>query len=239
MEILGADIQESLIKEAKIRLGQSLIKTNVNYLLKNLADVSGMEQYNLVYSHFFLVDCALPESMFQNMYALVKEGGTLCCFEPIYQTDGLNMYLPFLGEEDKSALLDIHRDLLINIPGSKGLERDFAIKLPDLFIKNHLADIKIDLISSFEIAYQYTSQRKRYILLNSNKLLKSKDKFREVLAASPLYSGLSEDKRNRLFELEVKIAERIVKDTKSVFSSCYFTAGQMLAVKGIKGDCKR
>lgn len=33
MEILGADIQESLIKEAKIRLGQSLIKTNVNYLL--------------------------------------------------------------------------------------------------------------------------------------------------------------------------------------------------------------
>jgi 2-polyprenyl-3-methyl-5-hydroxy-6-metoxy-1,4-benzoquinol methylase len=232
--IVGADIQKELIEEAQREQDFFKGKRKVEYITKDLKDVSTMDSYDLVYSHFFLVDCMLPELMFRNMLTLLKKGGRLCCFEPIYQIDGLNMYLPFLSATDKAALMEIQKYILLEIPRKKGIKRDFATQLAELFLKNNLTNIKIELITSYEIIHKYSFERKRYIVLNSNRLLKSKDNYKNQLYTNPLFSQLSELQRKNLFEIEVKIAEMVIKNPEYIFNSCCFMCGQMMAIRGNK-----
>ena len=226
----GIDLQEDLITQAR----RECDLENLTYENVDFCKGEYKKEYDIIYSHFLLVDCKEPDNILENMYRGLKKGSIICCYEPFYQTDGLNSYIPFLSETEKSKLRELSRVLLIDIPRENGIYRDYAVSLPNRFYSLGLNNIEIEIIPTYELSEKYDVYRKRFILSQAKEIMKDKQVYREKICSGKLYSQLNQEQKDDYCEIQLKIVKEIVTNPKAFFSYRIFSAGSMLAIKGVK-----
>ncbi|SET34587.1 class I SAM-dependent methyltransferase [[Clostridium] polysaccharolyticum] len=227
---IGIDIQGDLIDQAR----RECDLENLTYETVDFCKEEYENEYDVIYSHFLLVDCKQADKILENMYKALKIGGTICCFEPFYQTDGLNSYMPFLNEKEKSKLRELSRELLIDIPRKNGISRDYAASIPNRFYAMRLSHIEIEIIPTYELSEKYDVYRKRFILSQAKEIMKDRQAYREKIYTSKLYSQLTQEQLDDYCNIQLKIVEEIVSNPKAFFSYRIFSAGSMLAIKGVR-----
>lgn len=230
----GIDIDTELVREAKKKAKLKQIH-NVRFRVSDI-NKEADAQYDMVYTHYTLVDTKEPEKLFDSMFRLVCEDGVMCCAEPLYQCDCNNVYMPFLTDEDKYTMNRILRRILIEIPRERGIDRLFGMRLPEMFNRYGLKETRIDVVAAYEYSKEYTNERKQQILKNSNEVLEDTKRYRERLEYNKLFSLLGKEDLDAYTRLQYVISECIVNNPEHYFSTGNFTYSNMIIIKGKKED---
>ena len=228
----GVDIDSDLLRDAK-RKAKEDKSTNVSFHVKNIQKKQEAI-YDVVYTHYTLVDTKEPIRLLRDAYNMVKKDGILCSVEPLYQCDCNNVYIPGLDNDDKDIMSKLLKKILISIPESKGIDRLVGMKLPAEFKKLGLKDISIKIVSAFDYGKEYDNERKKAIIKASEYVINNGRRYFDSLKISKLWREFSDEELDQYYRLQSKIAQYILRNPESYFEEGNFTYGNEIVIKGKK-----
>ncbi len=236
-QFTGVDLDTDLVREAKLRNKKDNI-ANLKFCVEDINKVN-YQEYDMVYTHCTLVDTKDSKQLFDAVYQAVKNNGIICCIEPLYQCDCNNVHIPALDENDKEVMSRILKKILIDIPKSRGIDRLYAMKIPNVFHSYRIKQIEIEVISTFEYCKNYDKNRKQRIIESSNYVLNYIDRYYNDMKQHKLYSLLDEKSIEDYCGIQYKISEYIIRNPDEYFRQGNFTYGNMLIIKGIKTELRK
>lgn len=236
-EVIGVDLNENLIEEA-IRQNRDGTQNPV-FVAGDACRLPYVDNsFDLVVTHFLLVDCKNAELILREMKRVVRDNGCICCFEPIYQVDFLNMFLPFLKSEELNTLSRVYRKMLIDVPAQFGIDRTISTALPYLFRKLELDDFQIDIFSTYRLSAGYSVELQDMIREQCREVLLNPKLYHESIVNSQLGKVMDPDEIEAYIKIELSLAKRIYSGESNICDACLFSVGNVIGIKAIKRNCK-
>jgi len=232
--IVGLDINPASIEIANQRKEQSEQGDKITYQVGDLLSLDDKDPFDLVFAHFFLIDTQNADDVLAHLFRLTQPGGVLCCIEPIYQTDLLNCYLPFLSDKDRAKMRHISWRMTVEIPQLVGIDRTIATSMPKRFNDLGLKHIKIKVHGNYSFSYDYDQQTLNMMQQQGQQTLAQLEAIKQMLEQHPLFKNLSASEVDDFMETQFKLSELIVENPQKVAQMGLFTVGFSLMIRGNK-----